>query len=258
MKVTYVGHATVLIEYKGIRILTDPILRNRVAHLQRRQKSVAEDTYKNIDYTFISHTHRDHLDIPSLKMLSPRNTIVTPNGTSHFYTDLGFKQVIEMDKEDSIVISEDIKIIATNANHISKRDLHKPSNESVGYLIQLFDKTIYFPGDTDLFPEMEDLGNEHDIDIALIPIGGWWYNIEVGHLDPKRGAQAVSRLKPKISIPIHWGTFHPFGMKWLDLSYLKVPPGEFSYWVAQYSPESSIKILKPGEQTKFTEKSFDA
>lgn len=244
VKITYIGHATILIEMNGKKILTDPVLRDRVAHLQRRQKKVNPELYENIDYVLISHVHRDHLDIPSLKKISQKAKFIMPKDTSKYLDEKHFLNIEEVEIGEKITL-EDINITVTKANHLAIRGFRSPKIDSLGFMIE-GDKTIYFPGDTDKFDEMEEFGKNFDIDVALLPIGGWWYTLGVGHLDPREAAHAAKMLNPKTVIPIHWGTFHPWGLKFFNLSYLTQPPKQLKFWLDRVAPEVDLEVLNPG------------
>src|SRR6185295_16940072 len=93
---TYVGHATVLIEMDGQRILTDPILRNWVSLLRRRGQPIDLGLFQNLDAVLISHLHYDHLDLPSLHLLGRQRRLIVPRGSGRFFQRHGFRFVEEL------------------------------------------------------------------------------------------------------------------------------------------------------------------
>ena len=94
----------------------------------------------------------------------------------------------------------------------------------------------------DAFDEMADLRGL--IDVALLPISGWGPRLGAGHLDPQRAAQAARIIAPGVAIPIHWGTYLPYGSRRKDL--LVSPPVQFSARAAELSPSTRVEVLSPG------------
>jgi L-ascorbate metabolism protein UlaG (beta-lactamase superfamily) len=242
-RITYVGHATLLLEMDGVRLLTDPLLRGRVLHLQRRSRAVAEEMYRNIDAVLISHLHWDHLDIASLRLLEQETQLIVPAGAAVLLRKRGFSNIQEIDAGDSISIGT-LTIEATPAKHHVNPWLFGSSAPCLGYLVK-GSQSIYFPGDTDLFPGMADLVK--DLDVALIPVWGWGPNLGAGHMNPARAAEALTLLCPRIAIPIHWGTFYPRGVGWLRSNLLTEPPRLFAQEAAKRMPQVQIHILTPGD-----------
>jgi L-ascorbate metabolism protein UlaG (beta-lactamase superfamily) len=105
-------------------------------------------------------------------------------------------------------------------------------------------KRIYFAGDTDLFPEMSDLG---PIDVAVLPIAGWGPVLGPGHMDPLQAARALALIRPKVAIPIHWGTFAPVGVHLRHWPYLIDPPFDFVKHAGELAPDVAVRVLQPGE-----------
>jgi L-ascorbate metabolism protein UlaG (beta-lactamase superfamily) len=242
LRITYVGHATLLIEVDGVRLLTDPILRNQILHLRRNKSSVDEAWYQNIDAVLISHQHWDHLDFASLKLLADSTQLLVPRGTGPMFERRGFQQVRELTAGKSVSIRS-VNIEATEAVHDGARFRFGPPADCLGFLIH-GPYSIYFAGDTDLFPDMANLADR--LDIALLPVWGWGPTLGAGHLDPYRAAMALQMLEPRLAIPIHWGTLHPLGFNWLNPSFLIDPPHSFARHAASLAPEVSIQILPPG------------
>jgi L-ascorbate metabolism protein UlaG (beta-lactamase superfamily) len=137
-------------------------------------------------------------------------------------------------------------VTATPAVHDGHRDPWGRQVPPVGYLLEGGGRRVYFAGDTDLFDEMESL---RPLDLALIPIWGWGPTLGEGHLDPVRAAGSLHLLRPRIAVPIHWGTFYPLGLGRLRPDRLTQPPLEFARAAADAAPEVEIRILQPGETT---------
>ena len=243
-RIVYVGHATVLVEMDGVRVLTDPLLRPQIAHLRRVAK-VDIGVLRGLDVVLISHLHLDHLDIPSLKKIGGSPSIVVPQGAGGLLEKKGFGSVQELGVGDQVQVGE-LTIRATPAVHDWRRRPLGRRAEPIGYVIE-GTRTLYFAGDTDLFDEMAELG---PVDVALIPIWGWGPSLGAGHLDPRAAAEAARRLKPSITIPIHWGTYFPLHTALRRVrSFLHTPAEEFRSHMRETAPEVDVRILRPGEET---------
>lgn len=235
-RITYVGHATVLVDLDGVRLLTDPVLRSRVLHL-RRVGSVPASTLRGIDAVLLSHAHWDHLDLPSLDRLGRELPIICPRGLGPLLRRRRFEHVVE------VVAGEDVRIgaltvTATFAEHEGGRGPLGAKAKSVGYIVS-GSQRIYFAGDTDLFDAMADLA---PLDVALVPVAGWGPKVGSGHLDPHTAAEALRLLRPRIAVPIHWGTYATIGRHPEP-----DPPEDFRRAAAELAPDVSVSILQPGE-----------
>ena len=207
--VTWVGHATVLAELGGVRVLTDPVLGQRIGHLRRRTAPPGQDT-RRADVVLVSHAHADHLDLRSLRAVStssPEATLVVPRGVARYVGRAGFGTVLEVDRGDRLAFGE-VVVDVTFADHSPHRwwRAGRQHGIAVGYLLDDGRRRLYFAGDTDLFPGMAELGR---VDLAALPISGWWKTLGPGHLDEVRAAIAVERMAALRVLPIHWGTFSP-------------------------------------------------
>ena len=200
-RVTYIGHATVLLELDGVRLLTDPVLRRRVLHL-RRDAAVSAERLANVDAVLVSHAHWDHLDVPSLAQLGRDVRVVLPRGAGRIVRRLRFANVVEVDVGQSVEIG-DVTVTATEAEHDAGRGPFGVRAPALGYLVT-GSKRIYFAGDTDLFPAMAELA---PLDLALLPVAGWGPRLPPGHLDARRAIEALRLLEPRSAVPIHWGTY---------------------------------------------------
>jgi len=247
-KVTYVGHSTIFIEMDGLRIITDPLLKRHVGHL-RRQVEEPDPAILETDLVLISHLHGDHLDLPSLQKLGREIRLIVPKGAGKYLRLKQFENVEEISEGESITIGE-ITITATRADHAGRKLPWIPFIQELGFLID-GSHEIYFAGDTDLFDEMADIGQE--LDLALVPIWGWGPTLGSGHMDPERAAQSLSHLNPTVAIPIHWGTYCPIVIDWFHPKFLSQPPVEFAEQANVFAPEVYVKIVKPGESVEVDE-----
>jgi L-ascorbate metabolism protein UlaG (beta-lactamase superfamily) len=241
----WLGHATVLIELDGIRLLTDPVLRARVGPLVRIAAPAQPSDAGVVDCVLLSHLHADHADVRSLRAVRRSGPIVAPTSTSEWLTARGLGPVTEATTGMEVGIGS-VTVTAVPAVHHGRRWPRGPAPEPIGFLIR-GSRSIYFAGDTDLFPEMADLRGS--VDMALIPVWGWGRGVGAGHLDPERAAAAVALIEPEIVIPIHWGTFalpKPARPRADPAS----PARQFADLLARASPEVEVRVLAPGEGTE--------
>lgn len=246
-ELTWIGHSSLVLTMDGVRLLNDPVLTNRVGHLRRRSVPPSPDV-RQCDLVLLSHAHLDHLHPRSLRWVaqaSPDAVVVTPSGTHRLVADLGWREIHEVVVGDMLDVAG-IQVTATEARHKGGRGRRDdPSMPPVGYLVERAGRRVYLAGDTDLYPAMATLG---PLDLAAVPIFGWWRRLGVGHLDPERAAEAVSRLDPTRVLPVHWGTFAPeTGVaypNWLDR-----PGAEFAAALARRGMADRLLSLKPGEST---------
>ena len=240
---TFLGHSTVLIEMGQGRVLTDPVLLDRVSILRRAASHLPAEIYRDIDVVVISHLHLDHLDMPSLRALGTDLPLVVPRGAGRFMRRMGFSQVEELAPGKSLVV-DGVEIRATRADHSGFRPPFGPTAEAVGYVLEQGSESVYFAGDTDLFPEMVDL---EGVDLALLPVWGWGPRLGPGHMDPERAADALNVIKPRLAVPIHWGTLWPYGMGRVTPHRLEKPPLEFAQAAERRASDVRVLITPPGE-----------
>jgi L-ascorbate metabolism protein UlaG (beta-lactamase superfamily) len=238
--VTYVGHATTLVEIDGARALTDPVLRNRVAHLRRHASSPPDVGQLAPDVVLVSHAHRDHLDFPSLRALPSSCPVVVPRGSGRVLRRRGLENVAEVDVGDILTFGS-LTVSATPALHDGRRNPLGRNWGAVGFMIE-GSARAYFAGDTDLFPEMAELGD--GLDLALLPVAGWGPRLGPGHLDPLGAARAAALMRPRLAVPIHWGTFAPPGTRTGDS---ESKAREFARLTAELAPGVDVHVVAPGE-----------
>ena len=236
-----------LLELGGVRLLTDPVLRPGFAHIRRHAAPPAPDVAQHVDAVLISHLHLDHLDLPSLRCLDGSFRLLVPRGAGAFLRRKGFGHAEELASGESRDV-EGVEVVATPAVHDGRRwPVTGPRAIPIGFVVRAA-RSVYFAGDTDLFDGMDGL--EPGLDLALLPVWGWGPTLGPGHLDPERAARAARVLRPRIAVPIHWGTFYPRGRSTGDR--LTAPPREFAARVAELAPRVTVRVLEPGESLTLT------
>lgn len=243
-RVTYVGHATVLVELGGVRLLTDPVLGAWIGPLRRQGAPPSPDVTEDIDAVLISHLHRDHAHLRSLRRLKRDVPMLVSPRAGEFFERRGFSAVSELAPGESSQVGG-VTVTATEARHASTRR-SAPDAAAIGFLL-CGARRIYFAGDTDLFDGMDALAG--DLDLALLPVWGWGPSLGPGHLDPERAARAAATLSPRVAVPIHWGTLYPAGLARLRPRPLRSPPDEFAARVREYAPQVEVRVLAPGGAT---------
>lgn len=241
--VTFLGHSTVLVEMGGMRILTDPVLFDRVTILRRAVSPLPPALYGNIDVAVVSHLHFDHLDFRSLKLLGTDPRLIVPRGARGLLRSAGFRNVTELSAGEATRVGT-VLVTATHAAHSGFRPPFGPTAEALGYLLDDGTERVYFAGDTDVFPEMAEMKG---IDLALLPVWGWGPHLGSGHMDPERAAEALRVLRPRAAVPIHWGTLWPMGMGRVMPHRLQRPPLDFARHAARMAPDVRILLTPPGE-----------
>jgi len=241
---TWIGHSTALIELDGARVLTDPVLRERIGPLRRIVPMPAAGVSADLDAVLLSHLHADHLDLPSLQQLPAETAVIAPAGAGAWLSRQGIANVQEIAAGQELAVGS-LTVAATPARHDSRRRPGGPRANAVGFVLS-GSSSVYFAGDTDLFDEMSSLAGS--VDVALLPVWGWGPTLGPGHLDPARAATAAQRIAPRLTVPIHWGTYAlPRPLRGSADSH--APPRSFAAHLATLAPEIEVRILDPGERT---------
>lgn len=207
-EVTWLGHATALIDIGGEAVLVDPFGR-------RRARSVA-GCYRAV---LITHAHIDHLNRWTLKQVDKDVDLVIPKGAGHIVADLGFRKVIEAEPGDVIALGK-LDVIGVPTKHDRGRWRKGDAPDCSGYVVTRGEHAIHHAGDVDMsdFDVFEDIGRKFQLDATLLPIGGmmptWYYRwrrkaLDRGiHIDPDTALHVAQRLNARRMIPVHWGTLN--------------------------------------------------
>lgn len=251
-RLTYIGHATVLVEQAGVRLLTDPLLHGGIAHMRRRVPRPELETLRDLDAVLISHAHADHLDVKSLRMLDHPREVLAPRGCAGILRRAGIENVVELTVGERCTVAG-VEVEAVPAVHDGRRHPFGRDFPALGFLVE-GPTRIYFAGDTDLFDGMAELAGR--VDVALLPIWGWGPRLPAGHLNPESAARAVALIRPAVAVPIHWGTMRSVGAK--GAADPDAPARAFAEAVAVAAPSTDVRILAPGDSMPLSPDSDDA
>lgn len=242
MRLTWLGHATVLFDVGDERVITDPALTRRLAHLERRVPLPADDLVASIGTVLLSHVHMDHLHRPSLTRLAGAQVVV-PVGARRL-VPAASGTVTEVRAGDRPELCE-VTIDVVPADHSSRRGPHsRIEAQPVGYVVRSGGTSVYFAGDTGLFPEMADVG---PVDVALLPIWGWGSTLGERHLDPETAAEAAAIIGARTVIPIHWGTYSPIRLRRGAPNWLTTPRQAFEDAMSRRGLSDRLVVVEPGD-----------
>lgn len=216
IQLTWLGHATFLIQVAGLNLLTDPIFSDRaspVSFLGPRRLVPPPLSLKElppIHAVLISHNHYDHLDRPTVQALGPQTAFFTPLGLKSWFRRAGLPRVAELDWWQQTTFGS-ITLTALPTQHFSIR-FPGDTNKTLwcGWLLSTPVGRIFFVGDTGYSPDFAAIGRRFGpIRLALLPIGGYrprWF-MRPMHLDPPEAVQVHFDLQAQQSVGMHWGTF---------------------------------------------------
>jgi N-acyl-phosphatidylethanolamine-hydrolysing phospholipase D len=216
-RLTWLGHASFLIRLDGRTVLTDPYLSTHASPLPpfgpRRfaPPGLPVDRLPPIDLLLLSHSHYDHLDLPTIEALAAKERVrvVAPLGLGRYFTARGYAQVRELDWYEELTLG-DLRITAVPAIHFSRRTpFDRNRTLWTGYALQGRSRRIYFAGDTAYGPVFRELGLQlAPFDLALLPIGAYEPRLlmQGSHATPEEALQIARDLHARRIVGMHWGT----------------------------------------------------
>lgn len=248
LAVTWLGHATALLEIDGHRLLTDPVWSQRCSPSRTlgpqrlHPPPVPIESLPALDAVVISHDHYDHLDMHTVRALArtQRAPFITPLGVGAHLREWGIpaSRVVELDWNASVRVG-DLKLVCTPARHLSGRFLSRNNTLWASFAVIGPEHRAYFGGDTGYTGSFSDIGTEHGpFDLTLLPIGAYnksWPDI---HLNPEEALQAHRDLNgdsPGVLVPIHWATFRLAPHPWAE-------PAE---WLVTAAVDAAVDVAVP-------------
>lgn len=220
---TWLGHASVVLDMDGVRLVADPLLRRHNGVLRRRGGAHPDgDAWSRADAVLLSHLHHDHAEVASLRMLGGV-PVLTAVDNAAWVTRKGLAgRGLAEDEWVSVGGSGDVAVRLVPAVHESRPMPHRP-NAANGHLVRGPSGVVWLAGDTDLYPEMERLSELAGaaVDVAVVPIGGWGPRLSPGHMGPSQAARACRLSGARWALPVHWRTLHfpagrMFPRGWMD------------------------------------------
>ncbi|NMO17216.1 hypothetical protein HPC49_13135 [Pyxidicoccus fallax] len=218
LRVTWLGHSTLLVEVDGYRILTDPVWGERASPLSTvgpkrwYEPLVALDELPKLDAVVISHDHYDHLDEPTITAMKGWDTrFIVPLGVgAHLaYWGVPAERIVELDWWERTKVGG-LEIVATPSRHASGRlVIDNDATLWASYALIGPQHRVWFSGDTGLFPAMRDIGERlGPFDVTMIESGAYGSAWPDWHLGPEQAVRAHQMVKGRVLLPVHWGLFN--------------------------------------------------
>lgn len=251
MRITYIGHATLLIQLGGRTFLTDPNFEPNLGKLLPRvsDPGIPIDRLPDIDAIFVTHAHADHLSFKSLDNL-PKAPIFAPPAIAKWLRRRGYDRATPIGPGDSIHTGS-VEVHAASATHKGHRyGVDRWRGAANMYLFDTKEISCFFAGDTALMPDSTGMIESHlephgrRLDMALLPIGHapWWklQGFRKGHLTTDDALTLFERLNARYLIPYHWGTFDHVTSKAHDAI------DQLRGRLPGHKREADVRILEPG------------
>jgi L-ascorbate metabolism protein UlaG (beta-lactamase superfamily) len=240
--VRYIGHATVLLELDGVRIITDPFLRDRLGPLERHGPLPDPASIGPVDLVLISHGHPDHFDRRSLAALEGRPTVIVPRGLGRTVRRWTAGDVVEL-RAGQATQARGIPVQATKARHWISPGA--PRAQPLGFVMGQSAR-VWFAGDTGRHGGIRELRG--GVDVALLPVWTWGPHLGPGHLGPEDAAAVLAEIGAAAAVPIHWGTLYPRRLHRVWTGPLVQPGDRFAAAAGRLAPDSDVHVLLPGEE----------
>lgn len=243
---SWLGHATVVLDVDGVRLVADPLLRRHNGVLRRRGPQPQPEAWRDPDAVLLSHLHHDHAEVASLRMLGAAPVLTAVENATwverHGLVGRGLAA-----GEWAPVGGGQVAVRLVPALHRSRPMPHRP-NAAHGHLVRGQSGVVWVAGDTGLYPEMEELAAlaGAPIDLAVVPIGGWGPRLSAGHMGPTEAAAACRTTGAHAAVPVHWRTLHVPGGSDRPRGWMDAPGPLFAEAVAREAPSCRAVVLDVG------------
>ncbi len=244
--VTWIGHASFLLQFTDLNVLIDPNFANWLFLLKRIKRSgLRIEDLPPIDLVLLTHAHFDHFHKPTLRRLPNPKVAVMPWGMGDLATNLGFGRIVELEWWESFSHAN-WRVTLTPGKHWGARTLRDTHRGYGGFVLEHQGRRIYHAGDSAYFPGFKDIGKALKPELALLPIGAYhpesFRNL---HMGPDEALKVFKELRARWLVPMHYGTFR------LSFEDMDEPPR----WLRELAEEEGltrkVKVLEEGFPTVF-------
>lgn len=244
--ITWIGHASFLIQFTDLNVLVDPNFANWLFLLKRIKRSGLKiEDLPPIDLVLLTHAHFDHFHKPTLRRLPHPKIGVMPWGVGDLAHNLGFARIIELEWWENFG-QKDWKVTLTPSKHWGARTLHDHHRGYGGFVLEHQGRKIYHAGDSAYFDGFKEIGDRLAPDVALLPIGAYhpesFRNV---HMGPDEAVQAFKDLQANQLVPMHYGTFK------LSFEEMDEPPRWLRAIAQEQNLGQHVRILDEGAPTVF-------
>jgi L-ascorbate metabolism protein UlaG (beta-lactamase superfamily) len=239
--ITWIGHASFLIQFTDLNVLVDPNFANWLFLLKRIKRSGLKiQDLPPIDLVLLTHAHFDHFHKPTLRRLPHPKIGVMPWGVGDLAHNLGFARVIELECWESFA-HRDWQVTLTPSKHWGARTLHDGHRGYGGFVLEHQGRRIYHAGDSAYFDGFKEIGQRLAPDVALLPIGAYHpASFRSVHMGPDEAMKAFKDLGAQCFVPMHYGTFK------LSFEALDEPPRWLRQIAAEEGLDAKVRILEEG------------
>ena len=244
--VTWIGHASFLVQFSDLNVLIDPNFANWLFLLKRiKRAGMRIADLPPIDLVLLTHAHFDHFHKPTLRRLPSPKIGVMPWGVGELAHDLGFGRVVELETWDTFAHKE-WRVTLTPCKHWGARTLRDHHRGYGGFVIEHHGRSIYHAGDSAYFEGFKEIGKRFAPEIALLPIGAYYPDsFRNVHMSPDEALMVFRDIRARWFVPMHYGAFK------LSFEAMEEPPRRLRECARKDGLLSHVKFLEEGSPTVF-------